>query len=100
MSIPVFGVGATPLLKTIPTPFEKSDLLEFAFGPEPIIKLIAWEAVTLEIDFICATPDFFVTRRVVCRRILCVRLNWACVKLQSFNFLAFRCHTGVLSFRG
>ncbi len=80
MSISVFSVGATPLLKTIPTPFEKTNLLEFAFGPEPIIKLVAWEAVTLKIDFICAAPDFFVTWRVVCRRIFCVRLNWVCVK--------------------
>jgi hypothetical protein len=89
MSISVFSVGATPLLKTIPTPFEKTNLLEFAFGPEPIIKLVAWEAVTLKIDFICAAPDFFVTWRVVCRRIFCVRLNWVCAKLQSFNSLAF-----------
>ena len=58
------------LLKTIPASFEESDLLEFPFGPEPIIELIAWEAVTLKIDFICAAPDFFVTRRVVCRSIL------------------------------
>jgi len=34
-------VGTTPLLKTIPASREKSYLLEFAFGPEPIIKLIA-----------------------------------------------------------
>ena len=68
-------------LKTIPASFEKSDLLEFAFGPEPIIKLIAWETVTLKIDFICAAPDFFVTWRVVCRSMLCVRLNGTCVNL-------------------
>jgi len=97
MSISVFGVGATPLLKTIPTPFEKSDLLEFTFGPVPIIKLIAGEAVTLKIDFICAAPDFFVTWRVVCGSILCVRLNGTCVKLQSHISLAFQCHTRVLS---
>jgi hypothetical protein len=66
MSVSIFGAGVTPLLKTIPVLFEKSDLLEFAFGAEPIIKLIAWEAHTLEIDFVGAATDFFVTRRVIC----------------------------------
>jgi hypothetical protein len=100
MSISVFGVGATPLLKTIPTPFEKSDLLEFAFGPVPIINLIAWEAVTLKINFIGAAPDFFLTWCVVCRSILCVRLNGTGVRFQSHISLAFQSHTRVLSFRG
>jgi hypothetical protein len=49
------------LLKTIPTSLEKSDLLEFTFGPAPIIKFISRVAVTLKIDFICAAPDFFLT---------------------------------------
>jgi hypothetical protein len=66
MSISVFGIGAIPLLEAIPGSFEKSDLLESKFGPEPIIERIAWEAVTLKIDFIGATPDFFVTWCVVC----------------------------------
>jgi hypothetical protein len=61
MSISLFGFGATPLLNTIPASFEKSDLLEFTFGPEPIIKRIAWESVTLKIDLICAAADFFAT---------------------------------------
>ena len=65
MSISVFGIGAIPLLEAIPGSFEKSDLLELAFGPEPIIERIAREAVTLKIDFICAAPDFFVIWRVV-----------------------------------
>jgi hypothetical protein len=88
------------LLKTIPASFEKSDLLEFTFGPEPIIKLIAREAVTLKIDFIGAAPDFFVAWCVVCRGILCMRLNGTCVMFQSHISLAFPCHTRVLSFRG
>jgi hypothetical protein len=98
MSISVLGVGVALLLKTIPASFEKSDLLELTFSPEPIIKLIAWQAVTLKINFICAAPDFFVTWRVVCRSIFCVRRNGACVKLQSLISLAFQCHTRVLSF--
>ena len=65
LSISVFRVRATPLLKTIPASFEKSDLLEFTFGPEPIIELIAREAATLKIDFICAEPDLFTTRCVL-----------------------------------
>jgi hypothetical protein len=92
MSISVSGVGAMPLLKTIPASFEKSDLLEFTFGPQPIIKLIAWKAVTLKVDFICAAPDFFLTWCVVCRRILCEGLNGTCVALQSRIFLAFQFH--------
>jgi hypothetical protein len=70
ISIPVFGVGATLLLKTIPASFEKSDLLEFTFSPEPIIKRISWETVALKIDFIGAAPDFFMTWCVICRSIL------------------------------
>jgi hypothetical protein len=97
MSISVLGVGATLLLKTIPASFEKSDLLEFPFGSEPIIKLIAWEAVALKIDFICTAPDFFLTWRGVCRSVLCMRLNGACARLQSHISLAFQCHTRVLS---
>jgi hypothetical protein len=61
ISISVLGVGVVLLLKTIPASFEKSDLLEFTFGPAPIIKLISRVAVTLKIDFICAAPDFFLT---------------------------------------
>jgi hypothetical protein len=89
----------TPLLKTIPVLFEKSDLLEFTFGAEPIIKLIAWEAVTLEIDFVGAAANFFVTRRVICRSIRCVRLNETCVMLQSHTSFAFQCHARALPFR-
>src|SRR5258708_10290839 len=100
MSMSVLGGGVTLLLKTIPVSFEKGDLLEFTFGPEPIIKLIAWAAVTPKIYFVCAAPNFFVTWCVVCRSILCVRLNGTCVMLQSHIFLAFQCHTRVLSFRG
>jgi len=100
MSISVLGVGMVLLLKTIPASFEKSDLLELTFGPEPIIKLIAWEAVTLKIDFIGAAPDFFLSWFVVCRSILCVRPNGTCVMLQSHISLAFQFHARVLSFRG
>ncbi len=81
MSLSVFGVGATPPLKTIPASCEKSDLLEFAFGPESIIKLTAWEAATLKIDFICAVRDFVVTWSVAYRCLVCLVLNRCCVKL-------------------
>jgi hypothetical protein len=93
MSIPFLGVGVVLLLETIPASLEKSDLLEFTFGPEPIIKLIAWEAITLKIDFICAAPDFFATWPMVCGSILSGRLNGTCVMHQSHIPLAFRCHT-------
>jgi hypothetical protein len=70
MSISVLGAGVTLLLKAIPVLSEQSELLEFAFGPEPIIKLIVWQAAALKVDFICAAPDFFVSWRVVCRSFL------------------------------
>ena len=89
----------TLLLKTIPTPFEKSDLLEFTFGPVPIIQFIAWQAIALKIDFIGTAPDFFVTWCVVCRGIFNLRLNGTRVTLQSRISLAFQCHTRVLSSR-
>jgi len=38
---------------------------EFAFGLQPIIEFVAWEAVTLKIDFIGAMPDFVATWRMV-----------------------------------
>src|SRR5260370_27676084 len=99
MSISLPGVGVA-LLKTIPASFEKSDLLEFTFGPEPIIKLIAREGVTLKIDFVSTPPDVVVIRCVGYGSILCVRLNGTCVKLQSHIFLASQCHNRVFSFRG
>jgi len=54
ISISVFGVIAIPSLKTIPALFEESDLLKFTLGPEPIIKRVAREAVTLKINLIGA----------------------------------------------
>ena len=72
-------------------------MLEFAFGLQPIVKLIAREAATLKIDFIGSEPDFFVTRPVVCRNNFRVRPNLTCAKLQSLMPLislafALQCH--------
>jgi hypothetical protein len=53
----VLGAGGTPLLKAIPVSCEKSDLLEFAFGPEPIVKFLASMGAALEIDLVCAEPN-------------------------------------------
>jgi hypothetical protein len=39
--------------------------IELVFGLQPIIKLIAREAATFEVDFICAEPDFFTSHRMV-----------------------------------
>jgi hypothetical protein len=86
------------VLKTIPVSCEERDLLEFTFGPEPVITFIAWEAVPLKIDFICAAPDFVVTWCVVCRSILDVRPNRVCVVLQRPTSLAHQWHTRVLSY--
>jgi hypothetical protein len=72
---------------------------EFAFGLEPILKLTPWQAAALQINFVSAAPDLVVIWCVVCSGIFCVRLNGACVKLQSLISLAFQGHTRVLSFR-
>jgi len=68
-------------LNTIPVSCEKSELLEFAFGPVPIVKLIPWEAATFKIDFICAPPDFFVTWYLGRGCLVCLVLERYCVKL-------------------
>jgi hypothetical protein len=57
MSLCVFGAAFTPFLKAIPASCEKSYLLEFAFGPEPILKFLAGMAAALKIDLVCAKPD-------------------------------------------
>jgi hypothetical protein len=57
MSLSVFGAAFTPLLKAIPASCEKSDLLEFAFGPEPIVKFLAGMGAALEINLVCAEPN-------------------------------------------
>ncbi len=44
----------------------KHPVFEFAFGLEPIVQLTAWLLAALEIDFVGATSDFLVTRRVPC----------------------------------
>jgi len=96
ISISVLGVSATPL-KTIPALLEESDLFEFTLGPEPIIKLIAWEAVTLKINLISASSDFFVAWRVICRNFFYLRLIGTGVMPQSHISPVFRCHSRSLS---
>ena len=44
----------------------KHAALEFAFGLEPIVQITAWLFAAFEIDFVCATSDFLITRRVPC----------------------------------
>jgi hypothetical protein len=65
MSLSVFGAAFTPLLKAIPPLCEKSDLLEFAFGPEPIVKFLAVMGAALEIDLVRAQPNLVLSWPVV-----------------------------------
>jgi hypothetical protein len=44
----------------------KHSAFEFALGLEPIVQLTAWLFAAFEVDFVCATSDFLVTRRVLC----------------------------------
>jgi len=98
ISISVLGVSATPL-KTIPALLEESDLIEFTLGPEPIIKFIAWEAITLKINLISASSDFFAAWCVVSRNFFYLRLIGTGVMPQSHISPVFRSHTRVLSSR-
>jgi hypothetical protein len=72
MSVPAFEASFTPLLKTIPTSCEKSDLLEFAFRPEPIVKFLARMGAALEIVLVCAEPDLVLSWPVVHGCFLCL----------------------------
>jgi hypothetical protein len=61
MSLSVFGAALTPLLEAIPASCEKSNLLEFAFGSEPIVKFLAGMGAALEIELVCAEPDLILS---------------------------------------
>jgi len=39
---------------------------EFAFRLEPIFQITAWLFAAFEIDFVCATSDLVIKRRVPC----------------------------------
>jgi hypothetical protein len=64
MSLSVFGPAIAPLLKAIPASSEKSDFLEFAFGPEPIVKFLAGMGAALDIDLVCSDPNLVLRWRV------------------------------------
>jgi hypothetical protein len=85
-------------LKTIPVLCEKSDLSEFALGPEPILKFAAWETATLEIDFISAAPDIVVIQLAIRSGIFSARLVGFRVEFQNLTSPALRCHTQPLPF--
>jgi len=61
MSIPVSRVRAISLLKAIPVSYETSGGSELVFGLEPILKLTAWKATALQINFVSASADLAVT---------------------------------------
>jgi hypothetical protein len=42
----------------------KHPTFEFAFRLEPIVQITAWLFAAFEIDLVCATSDFLITRRV------------------------------------
>jgi hypothetical protein len=99
MSIPISGVRAISLLKAISVSCENSRPLELVFGLEPILKLTPRQAAAFQINFVSPSPNLAVIYCVARRGIFYASLNGACVKLQRLTFLAFRCHTRVLSFR-
>src|SRR5258706_2737289 len=69
---------------------------EFALGLEPIVQLSARFFAAFKIDFVCATSDFLVTRRVPYRNLPRRRLGGGCFGLCASISLWFRCHTLLL----
>jgi hypothetical protein len=59
--------------KSIPTSRKKRDLLEFAFGSEPIVELMAWTGAALEIDLVCASADLILSWYVAHRCFFCLK---------------------------
>jgi hypothetical protein len=53
-----------PLLARLRAAKHPAFAFEFAFRLEPIVQLTAWLFAAFEINFVCATPDFLITRRV------------------------------------
>ncbi len=49
-----------PFLARLRAP--KHPAFEFALRLEPIVQLTAWLFAAFEVDFVCATSDFLVTR--------------------------------------
>ncbi len=49
-----------PFLARLRAP--KHPAFEFALRSEPIVQLTAWLFAAFEVDFVCATSDFLVTR--------------------------------------
>jgi hypothetical protein len=82
----VLGARGTPLLKAIPVSREKSEFLEFAFGPEPIVEFLAWTGAALEIDLVCAELDLV--------------LSWPVVHGCFFSLLERPCLTAIRFLRG
>jgi hypothetical protein len=69
---------------------ERMSTVEFAFGLEPIFQLTARLLAALEIDFVCATSDFLVTRSVPYRRRCRFLLGEGRLGLCTAIFLSFR----------
>jgi len=44
----------------------KHPAFEFAFRLEPIVQIAARLFAAFEMDFVCSTSDFLITRRVPC----------------------------------
>ena len=59
----------------------KAPRVRVRVGLEPIVQLTAWLFATFEIDFVCATSDFLVTRRVPDRSLS--RLGLGCFRLYT-----------------
>jgi len=75
-----------PLLTCLHTPEHPG--FELLFGLEPVVQVTAWLFATFEIDFVCATSDLLVRRRVPFRNPSCVSLG--CFGLYISVSLLFR----------
>ena len=64
----------------------KPTTFEFAFGLEPIVQLTPWLFAAFEIDFVCATSDFLVTRRALAKSLPSLPLGWGSRGALLFHF--------------
>jgi hypothetical protein len=64
----------------------KHPVFEFTFGLEPIVQLTTLLFAAVKIDFVCATPDFLVRRRVPYVKLPHRRLSGRCFRHLYFHF--------------
>src|SRR3981189_754957 len=68
---------------------EVRSTFDFSLSLEPVLKLLAREAATLQINFVSATPNLVVIWCAAFRNTVRMRRDGVCVKLQRVSCLVF-----------